>query len=346
MKPTQQELTNWAIAQIETKYKEDVALLIAISGHSLENDCHGLCFDYFVPATDRGNQLAKTFILDGVGHDLYPRSWKRIEAMANFEDEFTYGLGEAIILYARSEEDKNRFIAMQEKQRQNLADKEFMYKKALEKLEVAMDLYRTMTFEERLYNVRMAAGFIAYYLSVSVACINGVYFKQRLDFEAREVAQLEKVPDGFVRIAEAIVYAESLKQLKDLSYELITLMRKFLTDEKPEREVTAKEPVYEDLAGWYEEGSLTWRRIYYHCDTNQVLRVFRDAINLQNELNFIKEDFALKEMDLLGCFRTEDLKTFKENAQAIEAYIVSVIEENGVTINRYASLEEFLDKNS
>lgn len=346
MKPTQKELTDWAIAQIETKYKDDVALLIAIEGHSLDNDCHGLCFDYFVPATDRGNQLSKTFILDGVGHDLYPRSWKRIEAMANFEDEFTFGLGEAKILYARSEEDKNRFIAMQEKQRAHLADKEFMYKKALEKLEVAMDLYRTMTFEERLYNVRMAAGFIGYYLSVAIACINGVYFKQRLDLEATEVAQFEKVPEGFVRIAEAIVYAETQKQLKDLSYELITLVRKFLTDEKPEREVSTKEPVYEDLAGWYEEGSLTWRRIYYHCDTNQVLRVFRDAINLQNELNYIKDEFVLKEMDLLGCFDPKDLKSFKENAHIIEAYIISVIEANGVTINRYATLEEFLEKNS
>jgi hypothetical protein len=89
MKPTQKELTNWAITQIQNKYKDDVALLIAISGHSLEDDCHGECFDYFVPANENGNMLAQTFIIDGVGHDLYPRSWERIRNMAEFKDDFT-----------------------------------------------------------------------------------------------------------------------------------------------------------------------------------------------------------------------------------------------------------------
>jgi|GEM_PF-5573611 len=116
MKPTQKELTDWAINQIQKKYKDDVALLIAISGHSLETDCHGECFDYFIPANENGNKLAQTFIIDGVGHDLYPRSWKRIENMAEFNDDFTFGLGQGKILYSRSEEDKNQFIALQKKQ--------------------------------------------------------------------------------------------------------------------------------------------------------------------------------------------------------------------------------------
>lgn len=189
MKPTQKELTNWAITQIQRKYKDDVALLIAISGHSLENDCHGECFDYFVPANENGNKLAQTFIIDGVGHDLYPRSWKRIENMADFNDDFTFGLGDAQILYSRSEEEKNHFVAMQKKLKANLQDKDFMLKKALEKLDNAMEIYRTMMFEDLLYKVRMAAGFIAHYLSIAVACINGTYFRRRLDLETVEHGQ-------------------------------------------------------------------------------------------------------------------------------------------------------------
>ena len=115
-----------------------IALLIAISGHSLENDCHGECFDYFVPANEKGNQLAQTFIIDGVAHDFYPRSWKRIENMADFNDDFTNGLADAKILYYRNEEDAKKFIAMQEKLKANLQDKEFMNKKALSKLDTAM----------------------------------------------------------------------------------------------------------------------------------------------------------------------------------------------------------------
>ena len=86
MKATQKKLTDWAVNQIQEKYKNDIALLIGVPGHSLENDCHGECFDYFVPVNEKGNKLAQTFIIDGVGHDLYPRSWKRIENMAELNE--------------------------------------------------------------------------------------------------------------------------------------------------------------------------------------------------------------------------------------------------------------------
>ena len=66
------KLTDWVIRKIKQEYKDDVALLIGIRGHSTNDDQHGICFDYFIPATERGNELAETFIIDGIGHDLYP----------------------------------------------------------------------------------------------------------------------------------------------------------------------------------------------------------------------------------------------------------------------------------
>lgn len=346
MKPTQKELTQWAIEQIQKKYKDDVALLIGISGHALEDDCHGECFDYFVPANENGNKLGQTFIIDGVGHDLYPRSWQRIENMANFDDDFTYGLADAIILYYRSEEDLKRFRAMQDKLRANLADKGFMLKKALEKLDAAMDIYRTMMFEERLCKVRMAAGFIARYLSVAVAGMNGSYFRQRLDLETVELAQMKEIPENFIPCFEGIVKAKSVDELRRYSHEIISTTRKFIAEHKQTRAPGDMKPDYEDLADWYEEGSLTWRRIYHHCDTHDYKRVFPDAINLQYELSIIQEEFGLKEMDLLGSFDVADLGTFKQRAAELERYIVSEIEGRGIVLNKYDTLEQFLAKNS
>ena len=45
-------LTKWVIDKIEKEYKDDVALLIGIKGHSTDGDEHGEIFDYFVPATE------------------------------------------------------------------------------------------------------------------------------------------------------------------------------------------------------------------------------------------------------------------------------------------------------
>lgn len=57
---------------------------------------------------------------------------------------------------------------MQAKLQENLRDPEFIFKKALEKLNVAMEIYQTIMFEDGIGKVRMAAGFIADYLSVAV----------------------------------------------------------------------------------------------------------------------------------------------------------------------------------
>jgi len=103
------KLTDWVIRKIEKEYKDDVALLLAVHGHNVNEDQHGVCFDYYVPATERGNELAETFIIDGIGHDLYPRSWERLENSVSLND-MPIAIDTAEILYARSKEDEERFI--------------------------------------------------------------------------------------------------------------------------------------------------------------------------------------------------------------------------------------------
>jgi hypothetical protein len=346
MKPTQKELTNWAITQIQEKYKNDIALLIGISGHALKNDCHGECFDYFVPANDNGNKLAQTFIIDGVGHDLYPRSWKRIENMAEFNDDFTKGLADAIILYSRNEDDKKRFAEFQEKLILNLKDNNFMFKKALLKLDTAMEIYRTVMFEDSFYKVKMGSGLISHYLSIAVACMNGTYFKQTLELETSELSQMKEIPDNFITYFEDIIIAKSIEDLKKLCYEIISTTRKFIEAHRPPKTEKLKTPVYKDLAAWYEELSLVWRRLYYYCTASDYRKAFNEALSLQYELNIIKEEFGLMEMDLLGSFEPENLILLKQRAQELEMYIISEIESHGVSINKYDTLEQFLVKNS
>ncbi|MDA3845748.1 MAG: hypothetical protein PF505_04260 [Vallitaleaceae bacterium] len=346
MKPTQKELTNWAITQIEKNYKDDVVLLLAMSEHAMENDCHGECYDYFIPVNDNGNNLACTFIIDGVGHDLYPRSWERIRNMVDFTDDFTSGLGEAKILYYRNEADREQFIAMQEKQKANMQDEAFMMKIALEKLDMAMDIYRTMVFEDALYKVRMAAGFIAHYLSVAVACINGTYLKRALDLETVELKKLKEIPDNFIPYYEGIVRAKSVEELKSLSYMIISTTRKFIAKNKPIVKEELTTPDFRDLAGWYEEMSLTWRRFDFHSKAGDCDKTFNDAVNLQHELSIMKEEFGLREMDLLSYFDASNLKVFGERAKELEAYVISEIESHGFSLNTYDTLEQFLAKNS
>lgn len=346
MKATNEKLLNWAIDKIEKEYKDDVCLLIGNASLKLEQDKEGQHFDYFVPVNEKGCNLARTFIVDGIGYDLYPRSWKRIENMANLDDYNPTCLGYGQILYYRSEEDKNRFLAMQAKLQDNLKNPEFMFKKALEKLNVAMEIYKTMMFEDRMGKVRMAAGFIADYLSVAVAFVNQIYFKYSQIDQMAELSAMKEIPNNFIQYYKAIIHADSVNELKNLCHVMILSTRKFMSNRKTNSENQVCNRDFHNLADWYQELCYTWRRIYYWCDKGDVQKAFVWSCSLQRELDIVKEEFGLKEMDLCGKYSAENLSELRKGAEELEKYIVAEIHNHGVELDEYNSVEDFLAKNS
>lgn len=339
------KLTEWAVNKIKTEFPDDIALLIAVEGHSVNGDGHGESFDYFVPSTERGNELSRTFIIDGIGHDLYPRSWERTERTAGLDDPATTCLSNAIILYSRTEEDKNRFLAIQKKLYENLNNQTFIYKKALETLDNAMSLYRTLMFEEKPYKVRMATGYIWHYLALSVAYLNHTFFKSHTVSEIQQIQTFQDLPDTFIAYYEAVIRAQTTDDLKTVAHQIISTTRAFIASHKPVNLQTQKQPDFAGLADWYQELSLTWRRIRYYCEIKNSDLAFTDACFLQNELSIVKEEFILQEMDLLGCFDAADLSKLGKRAAELEQYIVSEIGKHGVKLQKYDTLEAFLSEN-
>jgi len=342
MSNTENRLTEWVINKIKNEYPDDIALLVAVEGASCNCDGHGEAFDYFVPLTERGFELAKTFIIGGVGNDLYPRSWERTERTANLEDIATLCLGNAKILYSRSNDNTERFEAIRQQLFDNLANPEFTYKKALENLDVAMDLYRTMMFEERLYKVRGLAGFIHYYLAISVACLNGVYIDDWREGIIPVISKWKELPERFVEYYQAIMAAAATGELRSLAHLLIASTRQFIARYKSENADKPKTSDFSWLAEWYQELRTTWNRLYYYCTAKNADAAFGEACNLQNELGIISEEFGLGEMDLLGCFDPLDLELMSQRAAELEKAVIAAIESKGITIKRYDTLDDFL----
>jgi hypothetical protein len=349
-------LTDWVIKKIKTDYPDDIALLVAVEGASVNGDGHGETFDYFVPATERGNELAQTFIIGNVGNDLYPRSWERCERTANLEDWATFCLGRGKILYGRSKEEEERFEGIRQQLFQNLRDPAFVYKAALERLDGAMDMYRTMMFEDRVYKVRGLAGFIHYYLAMGVAYLNNTYIGDS-GWHMGMLPMYSKwgnLPKRFLEFYELILAAKTVGELKSVSHLLVASARQFIAEHKPQSPSPTEQPDYRGLADWYQELRTTWNRIYYYCAIHNSDAVFVDACSLQNELGIISEEFDIfhsfkveeqfgfSEMDLLGVFDAQDLGPLCQRAAELERVIVSAIEKNGIKIRRYKTLEDFL----
>ena len=343
MAETTKKLQNWAINKIKSEYSNDISLLVAVDGISVNSDGHGKCFDYYIPVTDRGNELSCTFIIDGVGYDLYPRSWERCACTANLDDNAAFLLLNAKTVYSRSTQDTEKFEQYRKQLNENLNNKDFMYRKALEKLDTAMGFYQTLMFEEQFQKALTGLGFIEHYMAVVTFLLNGkVYSWWRAYYD--ELLQLPAIPNNFAEYHKTMLSVNSVEECRNLAHLLIATTRKFVAAHKPSSVVRAKTPDA-GLADWFCEMSLQWNRIYHYCAVGDADSAFGDAIILQSELNAIGSEYGLADVDLLSSFDIANLAAFSARAKEIAERIKGILAANGVRLHNYSNVEEFLKEN-
>lgn len=347
MKNIDKELVEWAINKIQTEYKEDVALLIGqTGGGKIPTDEQNMVFDFFIPATERGCQLAHTFIIEDMGYDLYPISWERLEGIANIEESrmiFAFAKGE--VIYAKSHEDAVRFENLKAEMLSRLQDRSINVPKSLEFIETAQEIFKTMLFEESLCSIRKAAGGVCCYLMNSIAMINGTYLESGYMNLTKDLHNMKEYPEEFEQIFDEILSENRIDGIREKVCTLIKITRKFLMERISTERTESFEPNFDDLAMWYQEIRYTFRRINYFTGINSAEDSYLLGCYLQIEFDAIQEDFKLEKMDLMSAFDKSDLRLLAKKAEEIEAYLVKILEENNVRQNRYSSFEEFIKVN-
>ena len=337
---TDTRIADWAIKTIETDYANDVCLLLEHNSLLLERDMNSRSISYFIPATNRAYGLSRTFIINGIGYDLFPRSWEQVENMADVKDYNTTCLANAKILWAGSDEDRQRFASLQARLAANLQNPAHMRERAMKWFEYAKNIFVMETvFEERLYKVRENAGHICDLLSIAVAFTNGQFFMHGQTNQLQELSKMGKVPPGFVQLYKDIVAEPCPNAQKRLCHRMITVTKEFL-DAKP---ITpASKPDFTELAEWYHELSYTWRRVYHWCDANDPVNAYIWCCMLQNEVDEWGAKFGITDTDIMSAFSASDLAPFRKRAEAVEENVRLAIAQNGVKLDEYASIEEFL----
>lgn len=112
-------VTQWVLDTVRESYADDIALVI--SHTTLRMDESRRAISYFVPVTKKGEDFARTFILKGVGYDIWGIPWERLEKFAALEEYNITCLADADILYARTEKDRERFETLQKELAHNQA---------------------------------------------------------------------------------------------------------------------------------------------------------------------------------------------------------------------------------
>jgi len=344
MSKTNKPLADWAIKKIESEYRDDVCLLIEHMTHKLEKDADVTTFGFYIPATNRANGLARTFIIDGIGHDLFPMSWERMEGMADVKDYNTTCLRDGKILWARSDEDRQRFASLQARLNANLQNPHYMYERAKKWLDTAKGLSQEMWLDKKLYKVRENAGHICDLIAITVAYANLRYFKHGQTSQLMELSSMEKLPKDFIRLYRDIIEESNPESQKHLCSMLIYNTKEFL-DALVNPTASKSPPDFSELANWYQELCYWWRRVYHWCDANDHINAYIWGCGLQGEVGEWGEKFGIADIDIMGAYDAKNLNTFRKQAEKVEIGFRQAIEKNGVKLDEYKSIEAFLETN-
>ena len=308
---------------------------------------------YFIPRNEKGYELGETFILDGIGYDIFGLSWERVENIAKFNESLSPLVGDVKILYSYSERETDKFKQLQQHMRECLNDRIYMHNCASDRVKEALDYYDNILFESSISNVRMMAGYILMFLSEAVAYMNQTYFHKGLKTQYADLKELEKQPSEFTLLYHDIIIEDSINNIRhkceiiiqntidflELKDEIIFKRTPNADKKKESNQITDKAIDYNNAACWYEELSSTFNKIYICTENKDYILAFISACCLQNSLESELE-MELKTTDLLSEYKYDDLEKLAFRAKEIELNCIEEIEKNHAKIRRVSCLSE------
>ena len=85
--------------------------------------------------------------------------------------------------------------------------------------------------------------------------------------------------------------------------------------------------------------------MYHWCEQNDPINAYIWCCNLQGEADEWGGRFGIGDTDIFGAFDADDLAGFRRRAEAVEKNFLKAIEKNGVKLDEYETVEDFLAAN-
>lgn len=332
-KQTRDRLVDWIEKTVRSHYTGKVALVCLYGSHingtaneRSDVDC------YFVPKTPEGNALARTFLLEGVGYDLFPMSWQRLEAIARLEQSHQPLLGDVQVLYADSPADLEKLEGLRRQLRDNLADPVFRGRAAQERFARACSRLPQANDDHK--TARLKAGGLLMDVAEVFAFGQGEYYHYGLKRQFPDFLALPQLPVDLEEDYLAVLKAKTSAEIACACQRLLEgCPWPVLRNQQPV--AWGSRPPAGELAGIYEEISSTFLKIYRCAEVGDPVLAFLSAVCLQWELPWV---------DLLTAYRYEDLTPLAENARYVETQLRRELEEAGIRLREYKTFAEFEEK--
>lgn len=337
------QLVQWIRSQVETDYPENISL-VCVYGSWLSGTMNRLsdvdC--YFIPKTDRAYEFAQTFILEGVGYDIFPMSWERLEEIAKLDSPMQPLVGDVQILYCADCEIRERFRDLQRQMAENLENDAWVRRVAGEKCREAAQLLRNLEAESAEKELRKTAGRVSTLLAYVVTICSHEY--NRLGMK-KQYADLQRLAPWAANHYRGVVEAETAQAARREAEAFLEAVCAHLGMDVPAPEPEVKEvhPVEPDLAllaEIYQEICSTYNKIYISCEKGDPVQAYHAAGVLQYDLDESAR-FGCPDFDLLGSFDHRNLAAFSRTVRQAEETLLSLFQNAGIELKRYDSFADF-----
>lgn len=329
------------IEKVEKDYKDDIAVVV-VMGSYIYNETHSRSdLDmYYVPKTERGKNLGKVFIIDGIGFDFWPITWERLEGIANHDEKITSIVTEGRVMYYGTEEDLARFNQLKEKGL-DTSDRGKFIRKAQEKFNEAYKAYFKLLNAENLSEVRIYAMEIIFTLTYAIALLNRTTVKRGRGKLKKEIMDMCLVPKDFSALYDTVFVSSDIAEIKNAYRQLMCNTEDLISNEQ----TSIKEHVSfaDNLNGFYEELINFYNKINHACEIGDTYTALFAAVEITHEVEaaFSGTGVSSKQLpDIVGAVDPVNMKGFLEAVHEHQKLLVELLQNNGVKLR---VLQDFKD---
>lgn len=342
-----QKLIDMVIERAKRDFPEDIAL-IGLTGSFSTGDFHEKSdLDLIIiNNTDRGWEIARCFILDDVGYDIYCTPWNtRIDAQSKLESNMVSCLVDLQVLYYAKPEDLERFQAY----RQNALDllskpigKECI-DRAGKRIDEAKKCYADAMLATEIGPARYAAGGVLCETINALTSLNNTYITRGIKRYMEIVHTYQFVPADFDALYAAVIEADTVERAQLAAGNMLRALI-HLYGQVRALHVDAPEMTKERLKGTYEELWCNCRnKVISSTQAGDASYAFHAALGAQAYLDEMTTIFGTPKFDVMGSFDVHNLDAFRAAFLHIMEDYKGLYDALGLEVEQYDTLQALYD---
>lgn len=357
------DVADTLVDHIKNSYPQDIAIVAYYGSYAQGTATKRSDLDFFfIPATPKGYRASIQFVMQDISFDFWPISWERAERMATYQETNTSIIADSILLYSRSDEDLSRFKKLQQTIIDMPQSQQSFIDKAEEQLRaVYLHLYKLgkAPCEGNITYYRNEAHDVLIQVLSSLALLNRTYLKSGWGKNQSQIMNFALKPARLEEQMDYIMCADSAEGIRDACEHLVESMLSLLIEEKAA--LTGQSSYPDRMKGFYEEVKGILDKLKTACETgnypiayfwsigaqDEIARFIYNAehgywpTSLDSSLNYQQVYLSKGLPDLVSVLDPGNFAPLHEAVLCLESGLEKLLIEEGVTINRYETLEQF-----